>query len=43
MPADAVIHLRRDDATMKKTGRHLQGAAHSRNGAGTARQDYRTL
>ena len=43
VPADAVIDLRLDDATMKKTGRHIQGAAHYRNGAGTARQEYRTL
>jgi hypothetical protein len=43
VPANAVIHLRLDDATMKKTGRHIQGAAHYRNGAGTARQEYRTL
>jgi hypothetical protein len=28
---------------MKKHGRHIQGAAHDRNGAGTARQAYRTL
>src|SRR5712692_9994845 len=28
---------------MKKTGRHIQGADHYRNGAGTARQEYRTL
>ena len=28
---------------MKKTGRHIQGADHDRNGAGTARQAYRTL
>ena len=28
---------------MQKTGRPIQGAAHSRNGAGTARQAYRTL
>ena len=32
-----------DDAIMKKNGRHIQGADHSRNGAGTARQEYRTL
>ena len=32
-----------DDAIMKKNGRHIQVADHSRNGAGTARQDYRTL
>src|SRR6266852_6371592 len=43
VPADAVIHVRLDDATMKKTGRHIQGADHYRNGAGTARQEYRTL
>lgn len=43
VPVDAVIDLRLDEATMKKTGRHIQGAAHSRNGAGTARQAYRTL
>lgn len=38
VPADAVIEVRLDDATMQKTGRHLQGADHSRTGAGTARQ-----
>jgi DDE superfamily endonuclease len=43
VPTDAVIEVRLDDATMKKTGRHIQGAAHYRNGAGTARQEYRTL
>jgi hypothetical protein len=43
VPADTVIEVRLDDATMKKTGRHIQGAAHYRNGAGTARQEYRTL
>ena len=43
VPVDAVIDLRLDDATMKKTGRHIQGAAYYRNGAGTARQEYRTL
>ena len=43
VPADAVIHVRLDDAPMKKTGRHIQGAAHDRHGAGTARQAYRTL
>jgi hypothetical protein len=42
VPVDAVIDLRLDDATMKKSGRHIQGAAHYRNGAGSARQDYRT-
>jgi hypothetical protein len=43
VPMDAVIDVRLDDATMKKTGRHSQGAAHYRNGAGTARQAYRPL
>ena len=43
VPADAVIEVRLDDAIMKKTGRHIQGAAHYRNGAGSARQEYRTL
>jgi hypothetical protein len=43
VPADTVIDVRLDDATMKKTGRHIQGADHDRNGAGTARQEYRTL
>jgi hypothetical protein len=43
VPTDAVIGLRLDDATMKKTGRHIQGADRYRNGAGTARQEYRTL
>jgi hypothetical protein len=43
VPVDTVIDIRLDDATMKKSGRHIQGAAHYRNGAGTARQEYRTL
>jgi len=43
VPADVVIDVRLDDATMKKTGRPIQGADHYRNGAGTARQEYRTL
>jgi DDE superfamily endonuclease len=43
VPAHAIIAIRLDDAIMKKNGRHIQGAAHYRNGAGTARQEYRTL
>jgi len=43
VPAGTVLEIRLDDATMKKTGRYIQGAAHYRNGAGTARQEYRTL
>jgi len=41
--AEAVIEIRLDDATRKKTGRPIPGAAHDRNGAGTARQAYRPL
>ena len=43
VPAHATIAIRLDDAIMKKAGRHIQGAAYYRNGAGTARQEYRTL
>ena len=43
VPEQAIIAIRLDDAIMKKHGRHIQGAAHYRNGAGTARQEYRTL
>src|SRR5713101_9459109 len=43
VPAHAIIAIRLDDAIMKKNGRHIQGAAHYRNSAGTARQEYRTL
>ncbi len=43
VPTDAVIEVRLDDATRQKTGRQIQGAAYARNGAGTARQVYRTL
>jgi hypothetical protein len=32
-----------DDSTKKKAGRHIEGAARYRNGAGTARQEYRTI
>jgi hypothetical protein len=32
-----------DDSTKKKAGRHLEGDGHYRNGAGSARQAYRTL
>jgi hypothetical protein len=43
VPEPGIIAIRLDDAIMKKNGRHIQGAAHYRNGAGTARQEYRTL
>ena len=32
-----------DDSTKKKAGRHIEGVGCSRNGAGAARQAYRTL
>ena len=32
-----------DDSTKKKAGRQIEGVAHYRNGAGSARQEYRTL
>jgi len=32
-----------DDSTKKKAGRHIEGCHRYRNGAGTARQEYRTL
>ena len=42
-PEHPIISIRLDDAIMKKNGRHIQGIDHYRNGAGTARQEYRTL
>ena len=32
-----------EDSTKKKAGTHIEGVAHYRNGAGSARQAYRTL
>jgi hypothetical protein len=43
IPADAPIVIEFDDTTKKKAGRHIEGAACYRNGAGSARQEYRTL
>lgn len=43
VPAEAVIVLSVDDSTKKKTGRQIEGVGHYRNGAGSARQEYRTL
>jgi len=37
------IRLKADDATLKRTGKKVEGASRYRNGAGTARQEYRTL
>jgi hypothetical protein len=43
VPAEEPIVLVVDDSTKKKAGRHIEGVGHYRNGAGSARQEYRTL
>src|SRR5215475_10391150 len=43
VPAGEVIRVSFDDTTKKKAGRHIEGLDRSRNGAGSARQEYRTL
>jgi DDE superfamily endonuclease len=43
VPEGAPIVLIVDDSTKKKAGRHIEGVGHYRNGAGSARQEYRTL
>lgn len=43
VPDDQPIRMRVDATTSKKTGHHIDGASTYRNGAGTARQEYRTL
>jgi len=43
IPAEAPIVVECDDTTKKKAGRHIEGVACYRNGAGSARQEYRTL
>ena len=43
IPAEAPIVIEFDDTTKKKAGRHIEGVACYRNGAGSARQEYRTL
>jgi hypothetical protein len=43
VPAGEVIRVSFDDTTKKKAGRHIDGLARYRNGAGSARQAYRTL
>jgi len=42
-PEDEVIRVVCDDTTKQKAGRHSEGSDRSRNGAGSARQAYRTL
>jgi hypothetical protein len=43
VPEGTPIVLIVDDSTKKKAGRHIEGIGHYRNGAGSARQEYRTL
>jgi DDE superfamily endonuclease len=43
LPAEAPIVIEVDDTTKKKAGRQIEGVACYRNGAGSARQEYRTL
>ena len=43
IPTGEVIHLKIDSTIRKKSGRQIHGRDAYRNGAGTARQEYRTL
>ena len=43
VPEGEVIRVSFDDTTKKKAGSHIEGLARYRNGAGSARQEYRTL
>jgi hypothetical protein len=43
VPEGEVIRVSFDDTTKKKAGRHIEGLTHYRNGAGSARQEDRTL
>src|SRR5262245_58049889 len=43
VPEGMPIVLIVDDSTKKKAGRQIEGVGHYRNGAGSARQEYRTL
>jgi hypothetical protein len=43
VPTAAPIVLEVDDSTKKKAGTRIEGVARYRNGAGAARQEYRTL
>jgi hypothetical protein len=43
VPEGTPIVLMVDDSTKKKAGRQIEGVGHYRNGAGSARQEYRTL
>ena len=43
MPQEAALVIEVDDSTQKKAGRHIEGVDRYRNGAGSARQEYRPL
>jgi DDE superfamily endonuclease len=43
VPDAEVIRVIFDDSTQKKAGRQIEGSDRYRNGAGSARQEYRTL
>jgi hypothetical protein len=43
VPAEEPVVIEVDDSTKKKAGRHIEGVGYYRNGAGSARQEYRTL
>jgi hypothetical protein len=43
VPEGEVLRVSFDDTTKKKAGTHIEGLARYRNGAGSARQEYRTL
>jgi hypothetical protein len=43
VPNGEVIRVLVDDSTKKKAGRQIEGIGRYRNGAGSARQEYRTL
>ena len=43
VPEGEVIRVTFDDTTKKKAGTHIEGLDRYRNGAGSARQEYRTL
>jgi hypothetical protein len=43
VPEDEVLRVVFDDTTKKKAGTHIEGLGRYRHGAGSARQEYRTL
>ena len=43
LPIDMDLVVQLDDTTRKKSGRKIQGASSYRNGAGSARQEYRSI